>query len=167
MDNQYPGVNVPDKIIVHHTAYAPDVFQYPLVEQWHKDRGFPLSKDSSHVGYQYLIEKDGSMTQCRSEYEGGAHTIGQNFTSIGVCLAGNFDTQEPTVAQNMTLVRLCYGIMQRHPAITPDKIYPHNHYSETHCYGTNLPADYVQKQLLALIPAFTEEVGMCNAEAIG
>ena len=137
-DNPYPGVNVPDKIIVHHTAYDAATFQYPLVNEWHKQRGFPLSTMGSYVGYHYLIEQDGSMTQCRSESEGGAHARGQNFGSIGICLAGNFVGKAPTSAQVISLTRLMYTIMQRIPTITADCIFPHRHFNNTECYGSTL-----------------------------
>lgn len=139
----YPGTNVPDKIIVHHTAYAPNVYQYPLVNEWHKGRDFPLSTLGSYVGYHYLIEKDGSYTQARAETEGGAHTKGQNFTSIGICLAGDFNNQLPTVNQTITLSRLIHAIRERIPSIPITSIYPHRKFNQTECYGTNLDDNWV------------------------
>jgi len=163
----YPGVNVPDKIIVHHTAYASDVPQYPLVNEWHRLRGFPLSTLGSYVGYHYLIEKDGSFTQCRSLTEGGAHTLGQNFTSVGICMAGNFDTQGPTSAQKSTLLALIKSVMIQYPTITGSDIYPHRHFNKTSCYGSGLPDDFVQLEVKAFNDSISMNPYLCTEGMIG
>ena len=161
MDNPlYPGVNVPNKIIVHHTAYAPRVPQYALVNQWHKDRDFPLSELGSYVGYQYLIEFDGSVTQCRKETEGGAHTIGENWQSVGICLAGDFSQEQPTEQQAQALTKLMEGVIERNN-IAPDQVFPHRHFNDTTCYGTLLSDEWAKEQLGNLIPALNQELEMC------
>lgn len=144
-NSAYPGTNVPDKIIVHHSAYGGNAFQYPLINEWHKQRGFPLSKLGSYVGYHYVIEKDGSYTQCRDEGEGGAHTVGENFSSIGVCLAGNYNVEDPTPAQEKTLAKILYMMQERHAAILATNIFPHRHFNQTDCYGTRLTDTYAQE----------------------
>ncbi|MBZ4369940.1 N-acetylmuramoyl-L-alanine amidase, partial [Mycobacterium tuberculosis] len=73
------------------------------IDLWHKERGFPVSSLGFYVGYHYVIEKSGNLLTARRESEIGAHTIGQNESSIGICLVGNFDVETPTQQQIATL----------------------------------------------------------------
>jgi N-acetylmuramoyl-L-alanine amidase len=61
-----------------------------IIDQWHKDRGF------KGVGYHFFIKRDGEIQKGRpldedpilEANEVGAHTLGINKRSIGVCLSG-------------------------------------------------------------------------------
>jgi len=141
--SEYPGVNKPNKIIVHHSAEAGASAQFADVNLWHKDRDFPLSTLGFYVGYQYFIEKDGSVHQARLETEGGSHTVGENFTSIGICLAGNFDFETPTLSQKLALASLIEGIIARWQ-IVPGSIYPHRAFKATSCYGLSLEQNWAE-----------------------
>lgn len=134
----YPGNNVPDKAIVHHSAYESAGPQVGLIDQWHEARQFPKSLLGYYVGYHYVIERDGTLTQCRKLTEGGAHAKGANFSSIGICLAGDFDNYDPTHQQMTTLGALLRQLQQTYPAITPESVFPHRHINQTTCYGTRL-----------------------------
>ena len=89
----------PKRVIFHHTAAAINGAQFDKVNQWHKAKGFPLSSLSWYVGYHYFIERNGLTRQAREETEIGAHDQGENVDSIGICLAGDFNTERPTEAQ--------------------------------------------------------------------
>jgi hypothetical protein len=67
----------------------------------------------------------------------GAHTKGHNTTSIGVCLAGNFDATLPTKAQEKALTGLLKEIMERWD-IQYSEIYPHRKFANKTCYGNKL-----------------------------
>ena len=73
----------------------------------------------------------------RAENQEGAHTIGQNKSSIGICLSGNFDATLPTAAQEKSLAHLLEQVMQRYN-IAVNEIHPHRHYSGKSCYGNRL-----------------------------
>src|ERR1051325_8363136 len=94
-------MNKPEYIIVHHSASSRDGTTLQDINNWHKARSFPLSKLGYYVGYHYVIFADGKMVQTRNEDEVGAHAKegGMNFKSIGICLTGNFEQEEPTIAQ--------------------------------------------------------------------
>lgn len=139
--------NRPDKIIVHHTAYGGNQKQYTLVNQWHKERDFEKSKNGVYCGYHVLIEKDGSSVQARDYEEKGQHVKGENQTSIGIGLSGNFDEEMPTEAQKETLAVVLKHCMDRFK-IPASKIYPHRKFSNTHCYGTNLDDNWAKRILL-------------------
>ncbi len=139
--------NKPDKIIVHHTAYGGNEKQFWKVNEWHKDRGFEKSENGIFVGYHVLIEKDGTATQARSYTEKGQHCAGQNETSIGVCMAGNFDSELPTEKQKEKLGEVCLACMKNFN-IKITKILPHRAFVATACYGKNLSDQWAQYNVL-------------------
>lgn len=130
-------INSPRKIIVHHSAADSPAPQFDAINEWHKQRGFPLSSLGFYVGYHYVIEKDGNLRTARGEYEVGAHTIGENEHSIGVCLVGNFDVTDPTKQQIATLGDILTSICARYH-LFEDDIKPHRSFKSTSCYGKRL-----------------------------
>lgn len=94
-----------------------------------------------YVGYHYLIEKTGAIRQARADDDEGAHTIGQNLKSIGICLAGNFDVDVPTMAQVESLGALLLALTVIHK-IRENQIFPHRMFSEKSCFGKKLPDDW-------------------------
>ena len=75
--------NRPNKIIIHHSArreWSPEE-----INEYHKAKGW------KGIGYNFYITKDGTIYSCRPENAEGAHTIGENSSSIGICLEGNFE----------------------------------------------------------------------------
>lgn len=100
------------KWVIHHSADSSDGNQFDKINASHKARGFPISSIGFYVGYQAVIEKSGEIRRARGWDERGAHTDGAcdgehcNVSAIGICLAGNFEFEEPTQAQLDTLYRL-------------------------------------------------------------
>lgn len=115
--------------------------QCGAIDQWHKGRGFPKSRLGFYVGYHFVIENDGLLVRTRLDYEEGAHTIGENFRSLGICLVGNLDIDDPTHAQIETLGRLLSQLCVQY-AIGADAIFPHRHFASKSCYGDRLPDDW-------------------------
>lgn len=111
-------------IIVHHEA-PPQIVQgdrFKIVDEYHKSLGW------DGIGYQWFIEKSGEIKKGREETATGAHTIGKNNESIGICLAGNFDLEMPTESQIKTLTSLLKEKMTQY-GITADKIVPHRYFA--------------------------------------
>ena len=88
-----------NKIIIHCSdspyAHHDDI---SVIRKWHvEERGF---KD---VGYHYFIKGNGEVQTGRTLDKVGAHTLGQNAESIGICLHGRnvFNT-----AQYNALIKL-------------------------------------------------------------
>ena len=133
------GVNKPEVVVTHHALSAPR-HTVTDVNQWHKER-WPnfISRKKYHVGYHYVIEKDGTITQTRYHDEEGAHTLGMNRSSIGVCFMGNFDKEMPTRAQNDAWAQLYSRLQEIYPNI-PTK--PHRAFSDRTCHGTMISDDY-------------------------
>lgn len=135
--------NNPTKLIVHHSADSTATDQLHKINEWHKFREFPLSSLGYYVGYHYLINHEGKLTQTRAHTDVGAHCRGLNYDSIGICLEGNFDTELPTEAQKKTFGELLAKLCAEWRFDVSD-IYPHRAFGQTSCYGEKLSANWAQ-----------------------
>lgn len=106
-------MNKPEVTIIHHTAVGGSKPQFFAVNEYHKSQDFPCSSLGYYVGYHFFIEKNGATFQARRDTDIGAHTVGWNDRSIGICLAGDFNRELPTQAQLRALQRLTERL--RHP----------------------------------------------------
>lgn len=141
--------NIPKYIIIHH-SYTPRDLDATLSEQSfnrnHRSRQFPSAEFGGktwYIGYHYVIYGDGELRQYRSHNTVGAHTKEQkmNMQSIGICLVGNFDEEDPSEAQLETL-RDLVAELQNDYSIPAENIKPHRHYATyKSCYGSKLPDD--------------------------
>ena len=138
-------MNKPQYIIVHHTGGTDkdplaDTSNHTAaqVDFYHKSKGW------DGIGYNWFIEKDGRVVKGRDEAKTGAHTIGYNEKSIGICLAGNFDKTLPTDAQVASLKKLLEEKMLQYN-IPSNKIVPHRTFANKTCYGKRLADDWAQK----------------------
>lgn len=130
---------IPKYIIVHHTASNRDNTTVKDVNAWHKVRNFTLSNLGFYIGYHYLILGRGEVVQTRQDYEVGCHCVAQNmnFQSIGICLTGNFNTEEPSKEQLNSLADLLERKLKEFN-IPKEKVLGHREVSSTECPGENL-----------------------------
>ncbi len=89
-------------IIIHHTERNNDFpffvkFRHKYLRGW-EDIGYHYL-----IGNNHLFTKDGNLYVGREEKFEGAHVIGYNKDSLGICLIGNFDKKAPTKKQFETL----------------------------------------------------------------
>ncbi|MDE7385833.1 MAG: N-acetylmuramoyl-L-alanine amidase [Muribaculaceae bacterium] len=104
-----------DLIIVHCTATpAGRPVSVADVDRWHRERGF------DGIGYHYLIGLDGTVYPGRDIERAGAHCLGRNARSIGVCYVGGLDSNmKPcdtrTPAQRQALVELLRQLRRQYP----------------------------------------------------
>lgn len=145
-------INKPEYLIVHHTGGTDkdpladtSHHTFAIVDEYHKSLGW------GKIGYHYFIDKAGNITQGRKDDEEGAHTIGYNTKSLGICLAGNFDVTMPTIAQRNTL-RDILTIKSKQYAIPLEKIVPHRFASGKTCYGKLLSDDFARKLIVTVKP---------------
>ncbi|MFN7002170.1 MAG: N-acetylmuramoyl-L-alanine amidase [Roseinatronobacter sp.] len=128
------------EIIVHCAATRPDwMAGRPLAEKvaeirrWHRANGW------NDIGYHWIIDRDGSLAPGRAETVVGAHTVGKNSGTIGVCLLGGHGSAETdrfaqnyTPAQDAALRQLIASISLR-TAI--QRVSGHNNHARKACPG--------------------------------
>lgn len=103
--------------IVVHCAATPEgkPFTAKDVERWHREKGW------SGIGYHYVVELDGAVAQGRPVGAVGAHTVGQNSTSVAICYIGGLtadgtkakDTRTP--AQKASLLTVLKNLKDMYP----------------------------------------------------
>lgn len=135
-----PRTNNPVKIILHHSGGTD---KNPLEDTSHHTakimESHHLSLGWEGLGYHYVVHKNGDVWRGRPEHYHGAHCKGHNNTSIGICMAGNFDNTKPTPEQEIAVRHLIDSIKTRYPI---NEIVPHRKYANKTCYGKNIPDDY-------------------------
>jgi len=119
-----------NRVIVHCSATKPSLDVGVLeIGRWHVKRGF------NEVGYHFVIRRDGTREEGRPVSIQGAHTIGYNRDSIGICLVGGVDDNgQPdcnfTFNQWAELKFLLEELSQKYPI---QEITGHRDYSEKAC----------------------------------
>jgi len=124
-------------LVIHHTGF-PDIDKDSTAADIHKFH--QETNKWAGIGYHYLIRKDGTIEQGRQPGMVGAHSYGHNQTSIGVCLAGNFNIGKPTEEQMASVKELCWWLCQKYE-LDPSKngvIVGHRDLNDTDCPGKNL-----------------------------
>lgn len=142
----------PTYIIVHHTggtALDPRAdtssHTFETINEWHRNQFNFKSSLGFYCGYQYFIDKNGKITQARKDTEEGAHTLGRNKDSIGICLAGNFTVALPTKSQETALQGLLKQKVEEY-SIKLTNVVPHRFFAKyKDCYGSRLPDDWARK----------------------
>lgn len=124
-----------NKIILHCSATKEgQKFTVKDIDAWHKQRGF------KGVGYHYVVLLDGTVEAGRPESEIGAHTLGQNANSIGICYIGGLDANgKPkdtrTDAQREALIKLVKELKAKYPGATA---HGHNEFANKACPSFNV-----------------------------
>lgn len=131
-----------DTIIIHCTATEAGAdFSAADVDRWHRAKGW------RSIGYHYLVKLDGTVETGRGEELVGAHCLGKNATSIGVCYVGGLKAGKPvdtrTPAQRIALRRLIAELAARYPSA---EIHGHNEFARKECPCFNAYAEYAELQ---------------------
>lgn len=117
-------------IVIHHTASKTDL-TVQEIHQMHLKQG----ENWKGIGYHYYINKKGIIYRGRPEKYSGSHAIDYNSISIGVCLSGNFEEEEPNVNQITSLIELLHHLRTKYPNV---EIVGHKDLNATACPGKNL-----------------------------
>lgn len=94
------------KIYVHHSALPRDK-GIDEIRKLHLARGF------EDVGYHFVIDNNGKIWKGRPIEKEGAHVKGDNVDSIGVCVCGNFEIEEPLPSQVKALEKLILTLCKK------------------------------------------------------
>ena len=128
------------RIILHHSLTKDgEVKDFDAIRRYHIE-----TMGWNDIGYTEVIELHrGSVTHFggRSIHVDGAHTLGQNHDTLGICLVGNFDIAPPSdemmryLYKRLDFYRSLYGSI---------KIEGHNEWSTKSCPGKLFPLDEVK-----------------------
>lgn len=126
------------KIIIHCSA-TPEGRHHTVkdIDRWHRDRGF------AQVGYHWVVYLDGSIHPGRNENIAGAHTVGHNSDSIGVCYIGGVDSNmnakdTRTENQKIALRNLVNELLKKYPNAT---VHGHNEFAAKACPSFNVKTE--------------------------
>ena len=130
-----------NKIIIHTTA-TPEGRDHDVADitRWHKARGF------NTIGYHFLIHIDGTIERGRSIKKSGAHTSGQNSSSIGIAYVGGMtkDMSKPkdtrTKEQKDSLVKLMQELIYKYNKDM--QIFGHRDFANKACPSFDAKTEY-------------------------
>jgi N-acetylmuramoyl-L-alanine amidase len=129
------------KIIVHCSATreGQDI-GIDTIREWHvNDRGW------SDIGYHYVIELDGAVKIGRQVERTGAHTVGHNADSIGICYVGGVESDgitpkdTRTEIQKISLLNLITVLKSMYPDAI---VYGHRDFSTKACPSFDAKKEY-------------------------
>lgn len=124
-----PRSKVLEYIVVHHTASTAK----ETVEQIHN---FHINNNGwAGIGYHFYIRKDGTIYKGRPEKYSGAHCENYNSVSLGICLEGNFEIEQPTEKQLTSLSELIQYLKKKYGNV---QVVGHRDLNATACPGKNL-----------------------------
>lgn len=115
-------------IVVHHTASTRDM----TVQEIHE---LHLNQGWAGMGYHFYINKNGDVFRGRPEEMIGSHALNYNSSSVGVCLSGNFEEEQPTKEQLTSLAELLKYLKAKYSSA---RIVGHKDLNATACPGKNL-----------------------------
>lgn len=120
-----------DEIIVHCSATPRGrEVKAAEIDRWHRERGFRC------IGYHYVVGLDGRIERGRQESETGAHCMGHNARSIGVCYVGGLSSDGKvaldtrTDEQRVALTELIMRLKERYPGA---RVYGHRDFANKEC----------------------------------
>ncbi len=148
------------QIVVHHTAgHLTDT--PAMVREWHKDKGFADFR--GRAGYHFFILADGTVAPERPLEEMGCHVRNFNANSIGICLMGNFNREQPTEAQVTSLVTLLIDMVKRF-GLKYWNIYSHGDIKFLFIFNTTA-TNCCGSSLIRMLPDIRRRVAMACAMA--
>jgi len=102
----------PEYIVVHTAAFSGKNCDRDMIDEWHKARNW------SGIGYHFVIlndkhneKADGTIENGRPSNKAGAHALGLNSRSLGICCIGHGDKDDFTPAQYESLYSLIRRLM--------------------------------------------------------
>ena len=104
--------NTPKYIVIHTAAHGTPEKNYDTtasqINDWHNANGW------NGIGYHYVVRLNGAMEKGRPEESSGAHTVGLNRISIGICFSGHADYHDWTPEQRKAGMELIRSLMRKY-----------------------------------------------------
>ena len=128
--------NTTEQIVCHHSGVT--VLQsVEIIHDYHKN-----TKGWAGIGYHFYVRKDGSIYRGRPENTVGAHAVGANYNSIGICFEGNFSKEEMGQPQLKAGQELIAYLKEKYNI---SKIVGHKNVDTSECPGNNFPMDELRE----------------------
>lgn len=133
-------------IILHHSLTEDSkTLSWNAIRRYHvKQKGY------DDISYHYGVELIGNRYEIltgRPLNMQGAHTIGMNYRSIGICCVGNYDLKRPSSVMLDLLIKHIAGLCKV-INISPDNIRGHNYYADYKtCPGKLFPVTRVRERV--------------------
>ena len=87
------------------------------IDAYHRSKGWKC------VGYHEFVHRDGTVEHGRNIAEPGAHVVGHNLHSIGLCYEGGLNSAgEPEDTRTPEQVRALRQLVERYHAYFPDAV---------------------------------------------
>lgn len=109
------------------------------IRQWHLQRGF------RDIGYHVVIRLDGTIETGRPLGQPGAHCLGKNNCSIGVCYVGGVEKDGKTPADTRTPSQrsALLNVIRQLKTLFPDaKVKGHRDFAAKACPSFDATAEY-------------------------
>lgn len=120
-----------DYIALHHAECS--VCSAADVHSWHKNNGW------CGIGYHFFVRKNGEIYRGRPLNKVGAHVLGMNNRSIGICAEGAYMKETMPYAQKLAIAQLLdYLKTNYYPNA---KIVGHREIGDSDCPGKNFPLE--------------------------
>lgn len=126
------------EIIIHCSATRQGVdWRAADIDRWHKERGW------KSIGYHFVVDLDGHIEDGRPIAQVGAHCLGHNKSSIGICYIGGIDhrghpADTRTTAQRVALESLVRSLTDKYHCPT----YGHRDFANKSCPCFDARAEY-------------------------
>ena len=130
-----------DKIIIHCSA-TPEgrAVTVEEIRKWHTSP----PNNWNDIGYHYIITLDGKIHSGRPIATAGAHTVGHNANSIGICYVGGTDSAgKPKDTRNdlqkSAMAQLIHQLESQFPNAT---VHGHNEFANKACPSFNVKKEF-------------------------
>lgn len=130
--------NNPQYIILHH-AEASNASAM-TIHDWHKN-----GNGWAGIGYHFYVRKDGTIYRGRPEKAIGAHALGYNDKSIGICAEGAYTRELMPEAQRKAIIELGKYIKDKYSIKT---VYGHGEINSTDCPGPLYDLNGIRNSIL-------------------
>ncbi len=129
-----------NKLIVHCSATREGMnVSKDTIRDWHLARGF------NDIGYHFYIDLDGNIHKGRDIAKIGAHSKGQNRSSIGICYCGGVesDGKTPKDTRNEAQKEALLCVLRTMKAMYPDAvIHSHRDFANKACPSFDATEEY-------------------------
>ena len=129
-----------NKLIVHCSATREGMnISRDTIRYWHLARGF------NDIGYHFYIDLDGNIHKGRDIAKIGAHSKGQNRSSIGICYCGGVesDGKTPKDTRNEAQKEALLCVLRTMKAMYPDAvIHSHRDFANKACPSFDATEEY-------------------------